>query len=268
MTDLLQPSLGRLQEHAPTTESTFIPLDLTYVVYSRHSYLSLFFALVTFLPLVIFISLATLVLFRRELEALNQCLALVLSTALNHSLKRLFAQARPAGSAKEGHGMPSDHAQFMAFFTAYSALWLYSRACVRGPVRPLMVAALAVATLTVAWSRVELGVHSLGQVGVGLAVGAVTGWGYHLLARWALWPAYDWVLGWAPMRWLAMKDMSVVPDVLQFEWETWRAYKAFLEHRETQRGEGADLRADGSGVAEEAAATLLNHRFLHGKKAT
>ena len=274
MTDLLQPSLDQLCERAPTTESTFIPLDLTYVVYSRHSSLSLFFALVTFTPLVVFIALATLVLFRRELEAANQCLGLLLSTALNHALKRLLAHPRPLHSSKEGHGMPSDHAQFMAFYLAYTSCWLFHRACVRGYMRHLMVAALTLATALVAVSRVDLGVHSAEQVGVGLLVGLATGYGYHVLSRLCLWPWYDWVLGWAVMRWLCMKDMSVVPDVMEFEWESWRAYKEWIELRERQKGgkakrvgeEVEDLRADGQGIAEAAASSILHRVHANGSK--
>ena len=272
MTDLLQPALGDLCQGAPTTESSFIPLDMTYVVYSRHSHLSLFFALITFLPLVIFISLATLVLFRRELEALNQCIGLVLSTALNHALKRAFAHPRPAHSAKEGHGMPSDHAQFMAFYTAYASCWLFHRACVRGYTRYVLVLGLMGATALVAVSRLDLGVHSVDQVGVGLGVGLVTGYGYHVVSRLCLWPLYDWVLGWWVMRWLCMKDMSVVPDVMQFEWESWRAYKEWIEEKEREKagkstGEGeVDVRADGQGTAEAAASSLLRRVHTNGAK--
>ena len=272
MTELLQPSLDSLREHAPTTESAFIPLDLTYVVYSRQSHLSLLFALITFTPLVIFIGLVTLVLFRRELEALNQCTGLVLSTAINHVLKRAFAQARPAGSAKDGHGMPSDHAQFMAFFLAYSALWLFSRACVRGYTRHALVLALTAATLLVALSRIDLGVHSAEQVLVGLLVGAATGAGYHLLSRALLWPRYGAVLDWPLMRWLCMKDMSIVPDVMRFERESWLAYREWLEHKERQSAPVADapaddLRIDGRGVAEAAASSILRRALANGKKA-
>ena len=65
-----------------------------------------------------------------------------------------------------------------------------------------------------------------------------------------------------------MKDMSVVPDVLRYEWESWMAYRQWLERREKdtrlsasrrkqQEGEVDDLRADGRGVGEEAASAVL-----------
>ena len=202
MADLLQPSLDELQSHLPTVETSFVPLDLTYVVYTRHSHLSLFFALVTFTPFVVFISLSTLVLFRRELEAVNQCLGLLLSTLLNALLKRVFAQSRPAGSSKAGHGMPSDHAQFMGFLLVYLSCWLFTRGCVRGATRHVLAAALLVATALVAASRVHLNVHTPVQVAAGLLVGLVAGSAYFLLSHRLLYPRYDALLSLPVMRWL------------------------------------------------------------------
>jgi len=264
MADLLQPSLNQLRDHIPTTEPSFVPLDLTYVVYTQHSTLSFFFALITFTPFVVLISLTTLILFRRELEAVNQCCGLVLSTMLNSLLKHIFAQERPVGSSKQGHGMPSDHAQFMGFLLVYLSCWLFTRGCVRGATRYLLSLALLVTTALVAFSRIHLNVHTPLQVSVGVLIGLVTGTAYFLVSFHVLYPRYDAVLTWRIMRWLCMKDMSVVPDVLTYEWESWLAYKEWLERRERRMGlkgrDGDDdVRADGHGVGEAAASDVLQH---------
>ena len=257
MTDLLQPSLDQLRERIPTTEPSFIPLDLTYVVYSPTSTLSLLYALVTFTPFVVFISLATIIASRREIEAVNQCLGLVLSTVINSLLKSLLRHPRPLQSVKEGHGMPSDHAQFMGFFLLYLTLWLHTRACVSGSGRYIVVAGLCALTGLVCVSRVHLGVHTEVQVLAGLAVGCALGCGYFVLSYQFLYPRYEWLLSLPPMQWLLFKDMSIVPDVLQWEYEGWFAYRQWLESNERR---GRDVRVEGQGVGEAAADSILKHK--------
>ena len=256
MTDLLQPSLDQLRERIPTTEPSFIPLDLTYVVYSPTSTLSLLYALVTFTPFVVFISLATIIACRREIEAVNQCLGLLLSTAINAVLKSVLRHPRPLLSAKEGHGMPSDHAQFMGFFLLYLTLWLHTRACVTGSGRWIVVVGLALLSGLVCVSRVHLGVHSELQVVAGLAVGCALGCVYFWLSYQLLYPRYEWLLSLPLMRWLLFKDMSVVPDVLEYEYASWLAYRQWLESNERR---GRDVRVDGQGVGEAAADSILKH---------
>ena len=263
MTDLLQPSLDQLREHIPTTESSFVPLDLTYVVYSRTSTLSLLYALVTFTPFVVFIALSTIIACRREIEAVNQCAGLLLSTAINSLLKRALQHPRPLQSVKEGHGMPSDHAQFMGFFTLYLILWLHTRACVTGSGRWIVTAGLVALSGLVCVSRIHLGVHSEVQVVAGLAVGCALGCLYFALSRSLLYPRYEALLALPPLQWLLFKDMSVVPDVLQYEYESWLAYRQWLQNNELR---GREVRVEGQGVGEAAADSILNHkpaRFDH-----
>lgn len=262
MTDLLQPSLDQLREHIPTTEPSFIPLDLTYVVYSPTSTLSLLYALVTFTPFVVFIALATIIACRREIEAVNQCFGLVLSTLVNSVLKSVLRHPRPLQSVKEGHGMPSDHAQFMGFFLLYLTLWLHTRACVTGSGRFIVVAATTTLTALVCVSRVHLGVHSEVQVVAGLAVGCALGCLYFYLSHRLLYPQYEWLLSLPPLQWLLFKDMSVVPDVLQYEYEGWLAYRQWLEGNERR---GRDVRVEGVGVGEAAADSILKHKPATGK---
>lgn len=101
--------------------------DFTYVVYDSSSPHSFFLAYLTFLPVLIGFGLFNTVLLRRDLEAAYHCCGLLLSTALNNVLKRLIRQPRPTGSAKLGHGMPSDHAQFSFFFVVYMTYWITYR---------------------------------------------------------------------------------------------------------------------------------------------
>ena len=47
--------------------------------------------------------------------------------ALNWVLKRFIREDRPAQMLGKGYGMPSSHAQFVAFFAVYLGLWVVVR---------------------------------------------------------------------------------------------------------------------------------------------
>lgn len=86
-------------------ESALTPLDLTYVLYDSSHQLSIVYAYITFLPLVIVVSLVVLIVFTRNIECINQLVGVVTSTVINSMLKHAVKQARPLGSAKSGYGM-------------------------------------------------------------------------------------------------------------------------------------------------------------------
>jgi len=221
-----------------------IPLDLTYVVYQKQSQVSLFFALITFLPFVIFISLVTLVLFRREIEALYQIAGLLLSTLLNFLLKQVIREPRPFGSVKSGYGMPSDHSQFMFFFSIYAIIWIQIRPCISNRSRHLLCVSLFFSSLLVAYSRCHLGVHSSSQVLCGGLVGSFCGVIWVILGRVFMWEGggYDRILKWKISEWMRLRDMSGVPDTGYVEWKLWKEYSRWLEEekrrREKTRGSG------------------------------
>lgn len=113
----------------------------------------------------------------------------LLNEALNQVLKRSIRQRRPDGARMGGNGMPSAHAQFIAFFAAYVAAYTLKRMGVHRQLeKQLTVAGAAVLAAVVCYSRVRLGYHSVEQVVVGAAVGAVTGLAWHAIvaavSRW------------------------------------------------------------------------------------
>ena len=55
---------------------------------------------------------------------------ILINELVNMMVKHTLAHPRPCGNhlfSHSGHGMPSDHSQFMAFFAVYSVLFIYVR---------------------------------------------------------------------------------------------------------------------------------------------
>ena len=157
---------------------------------------------------------------------------------LNFALKRLIKEERPRRIHGKGYGMPSSHAQFVAFWSVSLALFLLVR---HNPPRVLKgranssvhrpwsiveriavsMAGAAIAAAT-AWSRVYLNYHTPKQVIVGCAAGAVSAVGWFIIV--AVMRQTGW-LGWALETSLArafrVRDLVVEEDMCQAGWEKW-----------------------------------------------
>lgn len=241
--------------------------------------MSLLLAYATFAPIALLLVLLSTVVLRRDLEAGFQCAGLLLSTAVNAVLKRVFAQARPIGSAKLGHGMPSDHAQFSLFFCVYAAVWIVHRCRMRRACKGALIALMAVGVAVVCYSRIHLGVHSVEQVVAGGCAGALLG------SLWALWAHrrvwrhhFPRVEASALGRFFSLKDGATVPEGCrssqQFEYECYIAHRAAARLRKERAAAGgmqkdhnrADDLASGPAMTGRTAvqvAPLLPHDKLN-----
>jgi dolichyldiphosphatase len=152
--------------------------------------------------------------------------------ALNFVLKRILKEERPKQMHGKGYGMPSSHAQFVAFFSLSLTLFLLFRHVPKKPTRshtPLSLVArvgLSGLALTcaglVAWSRIYLSYHTPKQVVVGLLAGAVSavGWfGVTTVIRQT--GILAWALDQYPARLFRMRDLVVEEDLCQAGWEKW-----------------------------------------------
>lgn len=97
-------------------------------------------------------------------------------TLINLALKHHFARARPdltlALRGADGYSFPSGHA--MGSMIVFASLaYLAIHAATRWRVRSAFVALATSIILTIALSRIYLGVHWLSDIGAGLAVGAL-----------------------------------------------------------------------------------------------
>lgn len=130
--------------------------------------------------------------------------------------------AAPDASA-HGFGMPSNHAQFVAFGAAYVLLFV-TRRCKGAPTWERLLAAVVAVALAgaCAASRVYLGYHTTEQVLVGLVVGAGCGGAWFAFTEAVLVRRFaDWA-DTALARALRMRDCSWLPDVIEAEWRAAR----------------------------------------------
>ncbi|UNI19029.1 Dolichyldiphosphatase [Purpureocillium takamizusanense] len=102
-------------------------LSLTHVYYDPDDRLSLVCAYLALVPQALCIVYATLVLATREAEIALALVGQLACEALNFALKRLIKEERPRRIHGKGYGMPSSHAQFVAFWSVSLALFLLLR---------------------------------------------------------------------------------------------------------------------------------------------
>lgn len=181
--------------------------------------------------------------------------------ALNFFLKRLIKEERPkrvlprpvysqsralelilAEMYGKGYGMPSSHAQFMAFFSIYFTLFLLLRH--HPPMRnanrsstassskfPLISArtqyvlvsiASLLQALLVAFSRIYLNYHTPRQVLAGCLAGATSALAWFLLTSVVRHVGLlDMSLDLKPCRLLRLRDLVVEEDLVQSGWKEW-----------------------------------------------
>jgi len=201
---------------------SLLPLDFTFVVYDANSTFSLLLAFLTFVPVMVVCTVFSSLLLRRDIEAGYQFGGLLLSTVANTLLKHWWAEHRPLGSAKLGHGMPSDHAQCSAFIVTYTAIWMMHRCNFSRHLKALLLALMVSVAATVGYSRIHLGVHSPKQVLAGAGFGILFGALWGLAARAFVWERiFPWIEQSAVGRYFALKNMGDLPaecgSAAQFE---------------------------------------------------
>jgi hypothetical protein len=102
-------------------------LSLTHVHYDPTNKISHACAYLALVPQALCITYATLIWSSREMEILLMFAGQMACEAFNWVLKRSIREDRPAQMLGKGYGMPSSHAQFVAFFAVYLGLWVVVR---------------------------------------------------------------------------------------------------------------------------------------------
>ena len=154
----------------------------------------------------------------------------------NLALKRILKEERPKQMHGRGYGMPSSHAQFVAFFSTSLALFLLFRHVPKAPTAShtplsmlervgLSVAAMVGAGL-VACSRIYLNYHTEKQVLVGCLAGVVSALGWFMATAIARQIGLvQWGLDLYIVRLFRVRDLVVEEDLSQAGWEKWEAKK-------------------------------------------
>ncbi|GAM83735.1 hypothetical protein ANO11243_017250 [Dothideomycetidae sp. 11243] len=217
-------------------------LSLTHVHYNPHDPISLVSAWLALLPQALCITYATLMWSTREAEVFLMFAGQMGCEGVNWILKRWIKEERPlhdTGMNGKGYGMPSSHAQFMAFFAVSLTLFLLVRHNPHAPnaskthiptkvwERLLLSAAITSVSAAVALSRIYLNYHTPKQVLVGCAAGAVIASGWFIatsLMRYV--GLLDWILDLALVRYFRIRDLVVNEDLADAGWERWEQRKA------------------------------------------
>ncbi|KAK3706479.1 hypothetical protein LTR37_012689 [Vermiconidia calcicola] len=227
-------------------------LSLTHVHYNADdptSYLCAYLALV---PQALVITYVVLVWSTREMEILLMFAGQMGCEAVNWLLKRWIREERPTQMLGKGYGMPSSHAQFVAFFSTFLTLFLLLRhdphhphaSITHVPIpywqRLLLAVAALLCAAAVAQSRIYLNYHKPLQVyvGVGAGVCCAVGW-FALTTAARRHGIIDWLLDLPLARWTRLRDLVVNEDLVDAGWERWETRR---------RKRRADALAGGGGM--------------------
>ncbi|PNP48291.1 hypothetical protein TGAM01_v200629 [Trichoderma gamsii] len=221
---------------------TLASLSVTHVYYDPDDYISLLCAYLALLPQALCVVYATLIFSTREAEVCLAFAGQLACEALNFVLKRIIKEERPRLIHGKGYGMPSSHAQFVAFWSLSLALFLLVRhkplsaqgkAKIWEGGRPwtlierlaVSLAGVVVAAAT-AWSRIYLNYHTTKQVAAGVTAGFVFALVWFVateILRRTGWLA--WGIELPPARMLRIRDLVVEEDMCQAGWEKWEEKK-------------------------------------------
>lgn len=213
-------------------------------------------AYLALIPQALVIVYATLLLSTREAEVLLLFAGQLACEAANFLLKRLIKEARPARIPGRGYGMPSSHAQFVAFWSVSVALFLLVRHRANG--RSLGLPARAGAALggfgvagAVAASRVYLSYHTPRQVLAGLVAGTVCAFAWYGLTAAVRSSGLLERLLVSPFgRLLLLRDLVVEEDPAWAGWERWEG----MRRRRTEVADEVDEVRRTEGIREETEA--------------
>ncbi|RAL08334.1 phosphatase PAP2 family protein [Aspergillus homomorphus CBS 101889] len=204
-------------------------LSLTHVHYNPEDPLSLLSAWLALVPQALVISYVTLAWASREVEVVLMFAGQMGCEALNFILKRIIKEERPKQMFGKGYGMPSSHAQFMAFFAVYAGLFLVLRhspvlarpaATVHFGIRALLSLVLCIGAGAVAISRVYLNYHTPKQVLAGSGAGVLCAIAWFFVTRqvrilgWV-----DWVLDLKVSKFFRLRDLVVSEDLVEAGWQ-------------------------------------------------
>jgi dolichyldiphosphatase len=167
------------------------------------------------------VGLAAMFLVRRDLAIISLSCGHLVDYLVNKGLKKAFREPRPSTSTREDFGMPSNHSQFVFFFTTFLILYIIYRVkFVHNIWKWVLFAVISAGALACSYARVEFGHHTVAQVFVGAVVGLATGGLWFSFEHNILRPyIYPIVEEWPISQYFYLRDSSQIDNVLKFEYE-------------------------------------------------
>ncbi|KKK24148.1 hypothetical protein P175DRAFT_0559620 [Aspergillus ochraceoroseus IBT 24754] len=231
-------------------ETPLASLSLTHVHYNPDDPLSFLSAWLALVPQALCVIYVTLIWASREAEVALMFAGQMGCEAVNFVLKRIIKEERPKQMFGKGYGMPSSHAQFMAFFAVYLGLFLLLRHS-PNPANPGLISlfigrilptlGLGLGAIAVAGSRIYLTYHTPRQVLAGFSVGIMFAfaWFYFTgLLRSTGW--IDWALDLSLAKLLRFRDLVVSEDLIEAGWQRWES-KRKLKRKEKDNHSSAKV---------------------------
>ena len=152
----------------------------THFQYTSGDHLGKLCCLLSLLPYIMGVMIGTWFIAFRKVDTVVIGIGVVLNDVINLILKSILKEERPSGTGLDdvSYGMPSRHAQF----TAFVCVLLLLKTPFRMKAVPFQVILLS-SMLFMAFARVYLQYHTVGQVVVGCLVGAVLAVIWHSRSR-------------------------------------------------------------------------------------
>ncbi|KAF8340502.1 PAP2 superfamily-domain-containing protein [Cantharellus anzutake] len=171
--------------------------SLTHVVYDASSRGAALAAFITLVPIYLTPAYLSIIVCTRELTVISMFVGQCICDGLNVIIKHLVKQERPGSLLGEGYGFPSQHSQYMGYFSTFLLLHLaFKHSFVsRGLVPERLAASLSMLlklTVSVAiwllavgvcYSRYFLSYHSPAQVAAGYLFGVIWALIYYFLVE-------------------------------------------------------------------------------------
>ncbi|OJJ04730.1 hypothetical protein ASPVEDRAFT_86113 [Aspergillus versicolor CBS 583.65] len=210
-------------------EPPLASLSLTHVHYNPEDPLSFLSAWLALVPQALCVVYVTLVWATREVEVGLMFAGQLACEALNFALKRIIKEERPKEMFGKGYGMPSSHAQFVAFFAVYMGLFLMFRHSPNHQNKGIIFRIIAsigisLGAIAVAVSRIYLTYHTPRQVLAGGAVGVVYALAWFIFTGFLRSYGWiDWGLDHSVARCFRLRDLVVSEDLAEAGWQRWEA---------------------------------------------
>ncbi|KAF7267929.1 dolichyldiphosphatase 1-like [Rhynchophorus ferrugineus] len=209
----------------------WVPLSLTLVEYPKGDIIGKFLAFISLAPFGIGAGFVALILFRRDLHTITFFLGTLCSEFLNYILKHLICDKRPIRREDifVEYGMPSSHAQFVSFFATYIMYFVFIRlhhmnnnTIIENISKFLIISSSMIVAVLVCISRVYLQYHTWSQVLWGVIVGFIFATFWFALTSLVFTPLFPQVVSWKISEILMIRDTTLIPNVLWFEYTNTR----------------------------------------------
>lgn len=227
----MEPNIIQIDHNYRNHETEWQQLSLTLVEYPKGDVLGKFLAFMSLSPFGIGAGFLALILFRRDLHTVTFFIGILVNEATNYVLKHIICEERPMRreASYTEYGMPSSHSQYVWFFTSYVVYFVFIRlhhmnnnSIMSAVWRVIVVGGCLTLSLIVSVSRTYLKYHTSSQVIVGGILGFVMATLWFAFTQRVLTPLFPQIVSWKISEFLMLRDTTLIPNVLWFEYTTSR----------------------------------------------